>query len=65
MNMEQTITHQPIRTRVAAAAVGAVMLAGLVLSILAAGPQSHDLAAGKTTVSTSTVPEDKAGTRWG
>lgn len=63
--MEQTITHRPVRTRLAAAAVGAVMLAGLGLSILAAGPQSHDLTAAKVTVSTTAVPADVSGTRWG
>ena len=77
MHMEQTITHRPVRSRLAAAAVGAVMLAGLGLSVLAAGPATHDLAAakitvkstvtgGKTTVVTSLTSsqEDVTGTRW-
>jgi len=58
--------NRSLRTRLAAAAVGAFLLAGLGLSLVDIVGQSHGsdgLAARKLTTSVMAL-EDKTGTRW-
>jgi hypothetical protein len=58
--------HHSLRTRLAAAAVGAFLLTGLGLSLLGIVGQSHgsDGLAGRKFGTPGMALEDKTGTRW-
>jgi hypothetical protein len=63
--MEHVASYRPVRSRLAAAAVGIFLLAGMGLSLLDIVGQSHGsdgLAARK--LNTPVMAEGKTGTRW-